>query len=300
MNKILRFVEPTYDFNLTNPKSILINQIPDAVVSGEYHTSLGDIRKEDVLKLVPMFDVFELVLDNHDINSDLYKETVILLNSLSHRIPVRNLPKTSPNQFLSGIDIHRRDSDCMLWTFGCSHTWGAGLDRVDQRYSNIMAKKLGIPLRVVAQPGSSIDWSFRHLINSNLSSNDVVVWQLTTSPRFTKLKNYYQDSEEILLVSATKIDVLFWTDEQLYIKQLSTLSAGVIYLREKGCKFVLTSLNSKSELDYQLLLEYTKYPEYCYLPNHVVDLGNDDMHYGPLTHNNIASGILDHLKFFYD
>lgn len=300
MSRILRLVEPTYNYNLVNKSSILLTsrqQINDSV--NEYHTSLGDMDAGVILDAVSQFDVVELVADHYDQSSALFVETLILLNYLSHRMPVVGMAKQNPVDFLSDIDLSRNNNHSMLWVFGCSHTFGVGLEHSHQRYADLVAAQLNMPVKVVAKPGSSVDWSFRHLVNCEISNKDTVVWQITTLPRFTKKTTFDNSFTEVSLKQAHKADVLFWTDEQLFYKHLSTVNAGIKHLRSIGCKISMISLNEFSDLDYRCIMEYSKYPEYCFMPDSICDYGNDHIHFGPATHQNIATGLVKHMESSY-
>ena len=300
MAKVLRFVEPTFDYSKINAESQLVKSATSIRHDVyQYHTSLADLTAEQVIALAPQFDLIELLSEHHDQQSALYRETLILLHYLSHRIKVLGLPHHDAKRFVSGVNLNRSSDQPLLWVFGCSHTHGVGLPDQNQRYANQMARLLDLPVRVIAQPGASIDWTLRHLISSRISPQDTVVWQLTTATRFSKLKQFDGQCREFLLKDGDRTDVLYWTDEQLYLKQLSCLAMGMSLLRTIGCKSILTSLNGQSNLDYYLMIEYAKYPEYCYLPNMVVDLGTDNLHFGPRTHDRIAMGLIQHLNTTY-
>jgi len=68
----------------------------------------------------------------------------------------------------------------------------------------------------------------------------------------------------------------------------------VRYLRACQSRFMLISLDHIN--DYQFSVEYTKYPEYYHCSNFAVDLGTDNLHYGPLSNKRLAITLLNHIQ----
>ena len=299
MEKVLYIFESTLDFNNVDPESLLLSDVETELIYNKYHTSLGDLSPAEILKIASKFDRIEFVDRLFDRKSTDFYEIKILLNALSHRMPVTNWDLASKKNFAWENAISRTNSP-VLWAFGCSHTWGTGLADLSTRYAEILGDKLGLPACIVAEPGSSIDWSLRQLMFADIEKKDTVVWQLTTPDRFSKLENYDDPLLEVMLKNTDVHTVSFWSDEQLFFKQISFLSMGVRHLEKLGCGFAIISLNGQSDLDYRLLEEYAKYPEYCYLPGFDVDLAEDRLHVGPKSHANLARGIHEHLKRLYD
>jgi len=296
MPKILYIIEPTVDFNLTEPTSILLTHCNEKLIHDKYHTSLGDLTCQEICSIVDQFDSISFVETGFDKSSTIYKETLILLNFLQHRHTVVNFTKDNVINFINAQELVQRPNTPVVWVFGCSHSHGVGLDSFEQCYSSIVSKQLNLPLKSITQPGSSLGWSFRHMMQANIRSDDLVIWQLTTPERFTKAVDFTGKCKEILLKNAVAEEVLFWSDLQLFYNHVNYLNIGLKFLRNLKVKSVITSLNNMSDLYYQCLMEYTKHPEYCYLPGYNVDIGNDNMHFGPLTHQNLANGILKFLS----
>lgn len=299
MTKTLHLFNPVVDFGSINPKSVLINNINIKIVADQYHTSLGDLSAEEIIFVSKYFDVVNFVQDQFDINSDLYRETVLLLQFLKHQCHVTNfhgnqeVGLTDANQ-----DLSRHSNDPVLWVFGCSHSAGVGLLPREKSFGGLLGETTGVPAKIIAQSGSSTHWSFRHLVNADIQQQDTVVWQLTVPERLTRFQN--RQSFEVQLRDS--LDLLnVYDDDNIFFNQLSMLRAGVLYLRSKRCKFVITSLLAGSNQHRaKYLYEYLAYPEYCYSPNYKVDLGTDGIHVGPLSHQRLANSLLDHVQLLYD
>jgi hypothetical protein len=295
-DKILHISNTEFDVNTIYPNSVLLTSCDQPRQGNEYHTSIGDMPAGDIMKIVSEFDTINFLDQSFSSESDLWKETVVLLTALSHQHKVCNFNPGKVKNFLD-YDLDRTDEPT-LWVFGCSHSHGTGLSDINNRYSNIISKHLNLPLRSITKPGSSTQWSHRHLINTNFISGDVVIWQLTTPDRLTMM---LQQPTEIMLARSNNRSLIdCWTDQQTEFYQLSLMNTAVRYLRSQPVKFVITSINSNNSSIYSYLTEYTKYPEYCYCPNWCCDLGSDNLHAGPLSHKALALSLINQLQLLND
>jgi hypothetical protein len=297
----LHLIEPTFDYNTINSKSVLLTDPTVSIVGSDYHTSLGDINSNDIIDLSKQFDQIDFVDNQFDLTSDIYKETIVLLNFLSHQKIINNFTPANAINFATELKIKTKSSSKKLWVFGCSHSHGVGLDDINDCYTNRLAQQFGVELMSITNPGSSIDWSLRHLINADIGTDDIVVWQLTTPGRVTLCEDYSgKTSEEVLAYCKNRDAVNFYSDLQIFYKQISLLNYGIEFLRSKKIKFMLTSFDTNKDfkgLFYHCLTEYTKHKEYCYVPNLCQDFGNDQYHYGPKSHRQLANYLLSHHTF---
>ncbi len=280
------------------PNSTLLNSCNQVLDQSCYHVSLGDTSAKDIITVSNKFDSIEFVNIGFDHESDLWNETKLLLNYLSHQTVIKNFTKSQPETFVESDLLPKVVHDRHLWVFGCSHSHGFGLTSLDQRYGSIVAKNLNLPVSFVTKPGSSLQWSLRHLVNSNINPNHVVIWQLTTPQRVTLYNG--EISETLLSSSRNRYLSDTFNEQQIFFHHCSLVNYGVNYLRALGVKFVMTSILNKSNLFYQYLDQYTKYPEYCHTPDAALDLGTDHLHVGPLSHQALAQRILDHINYTDD
>jgi hypothetical protein len=292
MLKNLYIFEPTVDFGQINPQSTLIDSIDIELTYDQYHTSVVDLSPQQICSIVDYFDTVTFVEQGFDRQSDLYEETTVLLNFLSHRCTILNFVNDSTVDFIDKTEIYQRSEGPVLWTFGCSHSHGIALDSFDQCYSSILSKTLDRPLKSITRPGTSIEWSLRHLIHARLQPGDTVIWQLTTPGRFTKGSDKLGQVREVMLKDGLRTDIDFFTDSQIFYQHVNCLNIGLKFLRSQQVSFAFISTDPQSAIYYDCVREYTKHPEYCYLPGYMVDLANNGIHFGPLTHQNIANGLL--------
>jgi hypothetical protein len=291
MQKILYITESTFDFSYVNSSSKLINSYKENLDPGVYHTSLGDLRVDQIIQLSSQFDVFKFEPQGFDVNSKIYKESLTLYQYLNKQDTMHTV---DIQRFTTHPDIDTRLDQPMLWVFGCSHSHGVGLLPRELTYGHWLSQHLELPLKLITKPGSSLAWSYRHLLNSCIQKQDTVVWQLTTPGRLSRFNGKHV--EEIVLRSSVDrklIDSI--SNEQLYFTQLSLLNTGVSFLRSLKCKFVLTSIADFGS-NYDYVSEYIKYPEYCSNYGLHLDNGTDGLHAGPLSHKAIAQRILDRVQ----
>lgn len=297
INKTLHISSPSFNVTKIYPNSVLLESCDQCQVGNEFHTSLGDMSPADLLKIAVTFKEINFLPNEFDFESDIYHETMCVLTFLSHSRTINNFNPVTAERFLD-VDVDTRIPDATLWVFGCSHSHGVGLQENELRYSDLMSQELQIPVRLVSKPGSSTQWSLRHLINANFAPGDVVVWQLTTPNRFTWASPTLTEVQLSYCSNRSLVDL--WDEKQTLFYQLSLLNTGVRYLRSQPVRFVLTSINQPGPMFYQYIREYVKYPEYCYIPDLVQDLGDDKLHMGPLSHKALAFSLLNHLKCLND
>jgi len=297
-NRTLHLFNPTFDFSLINNTSKLLTSVDTKINFDEYHTSLGDMSSGDIISVAKNFHTINFVPLQFDQSSDTYKETVILLNYFSWFKNVTNFVRKDALSF-DHPSIHHRPDTPVLWVFGCSHSHGVGLLPDEKTFGKITAESLNLPLMQISKPGSSSNWSTRNLFAADIRSSDIVVWQLTSPDRITQFNGHV--TEEIMLARTNNRYLLEVFDaNQNFFNQINLLNFGAKYLRSRGVKFVVTSILPKIEKHYEYLLEYSKYPEYCCTPECNLDLGTDQVHVGPLSHNAIAQRILNHIQCLYD
>lgn len=293
MNKTLHLTHPEFDVTQLLPKSVLLTNVVQLLSGQSYHTSLGDLSAQEVLLISDHFDVINFIPNKFDVNSDVYHETVILLNCLAHRKTLTGYTPSHRQQFLS-LDVYNRPNQPTVWVFGCSHSYGVGLLPDQQNFGQHISQHTKFPLKLIAKSGSSIQWSLRHLMHANFQEGDFVIWQLTSPER---ISYGYPPSE--LLLAQTKSQHLLETynDQQLLFNQLSLVNQGIQHLKCQAVKFAVISISSQSPLFYPCLTEYSKHPEFCHVPNYLIDLGTDGRHMGPLSHKALAQSILNHVYY---
>jgi hypothetical protein len=288
--RVLYITESTFNFSQVDPTSTLIERYEKHLPPGTYHTSLGDVSVDSIIRLAKQFDSVEFESRGFDTKSAVYKESLTLYKYLTKK----STNQFGPEDFTDHGEINSRLDQPMLWVFGCSHSHGVGLRAEELNYGQWLSKHLNMPLKLITKPGSSLNWSHRHLFNSQIQAQDIVVWQLTTPGRVSRFNGKLV--EEIVLTHSTDRRLLdSITDEQLYFAQLNLLNTGIKFLQSIKCKFLLTSICTLNS-HYEYVSEYIKYPEYCSNYGLHLDNGTDGVHAGPLSHKAIARALLNHVQ----
>ena len=289
----LYITHPTFNFNLVNTNSKLLNQININLTSPEYHTSLGDLTVHELLSIIRNFDSVEYVNNNFVDGEEITVDTLNFLSFVNTQLHVKNFSDTNNVlSFAEHPDINSSYSKSTLWVYGCSHSHGTGLNDSSETYGSHLAKELNLPLKLITKPGSSTHWSLRQLVNSNLKKDDIVVWQIT-SPYRLSFFNGKHVQEIVLSNSNNRTLIETYSDEQCFFLQLSYVNIGIQYLRSIGVKFIVLSVDSR---DMEFNYGYLKYPEFYCATNFAVDWGSDNLHFGPLSHKNLANTLLNRVQ----
>jgi hypothetical protein len=205
------------------------------------------------------------------------------------------------NVMLSLIDYRKPDNGPQLWCVGCSVTVGYGVDQT-QRYSNLISKKLNLPLNLLAHHGSSIPWASDQILRSDIRNNDLVIWGITTKNRI----NYFHNGEIIHLHpltinhpsrrSLSDVSKHLLTDEDfLSYTNLTSIDRVVKFCKKIGAKLLLVGI-MPTDSDFLFLRKFQEYYHYPYPTQKFKDLGYDGGHPGPLQHQEYAEKILSLLE----
>lgn len=271
------------------------NSLTDTV----YFTALGDLSFDQIKTLALLAKEVYYVDNLPWVDKDALIKTHILCNHISQFRPIIDFSPRSPTLFLT-VSVARKYSEPTLWTFGCSHTLGTGLDNPKtQVYGKLLADRLGMKWQNVAQAASSTRWSLTHLLQAKIEPNDIVVWATTSAER---VRISAESVRDCLLVAAGKAAVDYYTDNQIIFEHLDYVSTGVKYLRATKTKFILLDLLRYSQYFDQLELEFSNYIEWCPpLDWYDYDVGNDGVHVGPIGQQKLAERIYNHVQLLeYD
>lgn len=292
MTTKLYITHPTFNFNSVNKNSILLDNINTKLTSTEYHTSLGDLTIHELLSIVHNFNSIEYVDNNFIKDEEITIDTLNFLSYVNTSMRVNNFLDAEVLSFAEHPDIKSDYKTSTLWVYGCSHSHGTGLNHNSKPYGIHLAEGLNLPLKLITKPGSSTHWSLRQLINSNLKKTDIVVWQITNPYRLSYF-NGKQVTEVVLSYCNNRTLIETYKDEQCFFLQMSYVNIGVQYLRSIGVKFIVVSVDSR---DMKFNHAYSKYPEFYCATNFAVDRGSDNLHFGPLSHKNLANVLLSRIQ----
>lgn len=275
--------------------------------SGTAYVSLGDLPSiGDFFRLLATASKIvyspPLVWSDKKSSSQPYSmawitEHYVRLVSTLYSIPVENVPTK-----ITGVDNPktRCTPDRQLWIAGCSTTAGSGVLE-NQRYQNIVKTSLGLEATDLSRPGSSIAWSRDQILKSDIKQDDIVVWGITTLSRFcwfdgvkiNHVNAQYYSIDPIFdkTVPASVLD----SPHRMY-EALSAIQQVDNFCNKVGAHLILANLHGNLDI----MPDCAKYKGFIMIhgttdldfSTSFLDLGSDNLHPGPKTHQHYAELIL--------
>lgn len=286
----LYVTHPNFNFNLKNPHSILLDNTSTKLSCTDYHVSLGDLPIDSLLAIFRKFDEIEFVSDGFLSDQDITTDTLQFLSFAKQFVKVTNLPQEKILSFSNSYS--KINQDRQLWIFGCSISHGVGLQSCTETYGHQLANFLNLPINLITKIGSSTHWSLRQIVNLPINKNDLVIWQITSPYRISQFNGKHVQ-EIVLNNSKNKTLVDTYNDEQCFFLQLSLINIGVQFLKKLGVEFYIIDVDKRMQGPAH---EYEKYSEYFCAKDFIVDYGNDNQHFGPLSHKKLALQLLNHVQ----
>lgn len=274
---------------LIDSKTILeIHNIPTG------HISLCDLPIEDFKYALEQADELYYVPIS-ETEKELKQRTELWLRYQSHRKPVHNLPNGAELPMLAVIDT-RKTTDSQLWVAGCSYTYGFGVSE-HERWGNVLASMLNLPVSTLAYPGSSIRWAADQILRSDIKAGDTVVWGVTGVSRFPYYNNkvnhisqsYYRQIDtrrhpDFKFNSLINQKILV-SDHLLY-EALISIDQVIRYCSLIGCKLLLSHFYLDVNYHEISILDYlTRFDFYVdFSSPTLIDFGSDNLHPGVNQH----------------
>jgi hypothetical protein len=200
----------------------------------------------------------------------------------------------------------RKVSGSQLWVAGCSITYGTGVN-TDQRYGQLIADKLNLPVSFLAQPGSSLTLQADQILRSDIRDGDIVIWGLTSHERFPYFKNnkithitpltYERDS-----TFKHRVDIAFLDSQQLIYQAVAEIHQVINFCNKIGARLILAQLLGRTMETY--LHGYSNYQMLNdqfgrNLDDRMLDLGTDEQHPGSKMHRWYSEQILNKYNEVY-
>ena len=291
-----------------DPNAILITDNNfENLKPGTYYTSLGDVKS--LSNFSAILDQADKIIyyppiewtGKHKNQTKEWTEFYLLyfkdkkeISGIDHLL----IPHTDITDMLNLVD-KRKTPDKQIWISGCSISHGVGVDST-QRYGQIIANKLDLPVSFLTEPGSSLEWASDQLIRSDIQPGDIVIWGLTSIDRFV----YYLD--QIHHIHPTyynfnpdfkkqfSLDLLD-SDHSLY-KAITSIYRVINFCDKLNVKLVMAGLL----INHEKIDKFSSVPYYTQLHGlfghefrkTFIDVGSDGSHPGPLMHQWYADQIL--------
>lgn len=200
-------------------------------------------------------------------------------------------------------DIRKIDGP-QLWAVGCSFTYGVGV-KIKQRYANLLADEINMPLSVLADVGTSIGWAGSQILRSDIRKDDIVVWGLTQNHRLA-----YYDAKQCRLIHLSgayyswnpKFNKVFnidnlTSDNRLY-EAILMIHQVINFCTIIGAKLIIAGLLPEPNLSAYLK---NKYNNYIHLTNDglhrtYIDYAENGQHPGPISHKWYSDNIVQLIK----
>lgn len=298
---------------LANPTAYLIDQTNQHQNhSGVCYTSISDLETlSDFASLLRQADNIIYVPDPSWVAGQKVKqyserywvEQYLYTFSLDKSKKIVNCPipcLPTNDGLMLVLNAQRKNNDPHLWVSGCSTTFGTGVD-IHERYANILAEKLNLPLCMLARDGASVTYAADQILRSDIRKGDLVILGITNHQR----KTYY-DEENSKIINVTvrnfkqqnrKIDLI---DPTLLYDSVIAVHQILNFCHKINAKLILIGIHSHTDF-----CAYLKnIPSYIHVNgfygvtvnDQFKDIGNDGIHAGPLMHQLYAEKILNKLK----
>jgi hypothetical protein len=280
------------------------------------YTSPGDLPKvtEDsfvIFRLLDLADnVYYVPPDTwSDPSTQIYVESMLFaLGQQKNNVYNLDLSQYADQAYTQLVSGRHNDS-AQLWVAGCSISHGVGVAD-NQRYGQLVADRLGLPVSFLTAGGSSVAWAVDQLVRSDVRSGDVVILGVTEEVRFP----YWTANNKVWHVTPTHqnqnqqlsstnlttnmIDRLI-TDDNCFYQSIIRIHQLVNFCNKINAKLLIFGLLSSP----RLALHLTDINSFAYYknfnsPNRYVDLGTDNRHPGPQQHQLYADFCQSALKRF--
>jgi hypothetical protein len=294
-------------------------------VTNTFYTSLGDLNLSIDKIFLIFYNADKIYYYPPDKWSDgkkidLYSVTTAtqglteyllsITNKLKNNVKNLNLPHITIEKFISTVD-NRKNDNPQLWIAGCSISDGVGVEK-KERFGQLIADKLHMPVSFLTSPGSSIEWAGNQILLSDIRENDIVVWGLTDESRFewwsdisdapvkllsSRIEDFQKNYKNKLhLTEQSAKNIILDCSNQIY-KSLQKIYQVINFSKKIKFKLLIVGLLDSDTLTV-FLNGCDSYIRYVNIngPFIYVDTGNDDMHPGPKQHQLFGDFCLEQFK----
>lgn len=286
-----------------------LTNLPDKAT---VYTSPGDLPKvsKDNFIIHRLFDSADNIFCVPSADKDQMYFDSILLGFKQQKNNVYNLDlsRYSVKEYTELVD-QRHSNQAQLWISGCSISHGAGVES-SQRYGQLVANSLKLPVSFLTVSGSSIAWAVDQIVRSDIRAGDIVILGLTEETRFP----YWTPDNKVWHVTTTHqnqnyrlpstnlttniLDRLI-TDDNCFYQSIIRIHQLVNFCNKINAKLLILGLLSSPKLTLHLndLQHFTNYINFKSPMCHV-DLGTDNRHPGAEQHQLYADFCQAALKKF--
>ncbi len=221
-------------------------------------------------------------------NSDNY-EDLLRLHTFANIYNLTLLIETPETIYIPKSTKNLLNDKQILYV-GCSHTLGEGQNN-HEVFTEYLSKKLKLQ-PVIDGHSNKGNWlSEEKLFHYDLHEQNVCI-------QFTETSRIRLNGEDYRLTEGDKEINNVFTDERLTAYFISQVQRIVKLLRLQKTNFIFFHLHKDWKYRTQVEEYFTRFKEYCYLGDYVIDFVEDG-HFGPLTNKNIANKLYKKFSNLY-
>lgn len=284
--------------------SLITSRNYNRLLPGTYYVSLGDLENATQLISVLLQATTVVYSPPQSWSSiEMKGATENCFVKVSGIVPVCNFSPPVAKNLSAFLEIQddRKSHQQQLWVAGCSIAAGVGIPS-DERYGQLIANALELPVSFLAKSGSSIAWQADQILRSDIKSNDIIVWGLPATARFP----YYIDNQIIHANKALNIldriknivDIDIFDSDDLLYRNITSIYQVINFCKKINAKLVLANFRSLILSEY--LNTHQEFINLANLPDlEFIDLGSDNSHPGKKQHKFYSDQLIKKIKMLY-
>ena len=270
---------------------------------GVFYTSVTDLGQNLEIFSKVCFNCDEIVYSPPKIwdNDISAKNTRRYLNLVNQKKKIKNYSViTDAIEFR--LNDTRKTDDSQLWIAGCSCSSAVGVND-DERWGHLLSKKSNLPVSFLAQAGTGNRFQIDQILCSDIRESDIIVLQLTSLARydyFVGHTEHLNHSHYPMMEMVYPLDRL--TEHDVLEKTIRSFAKLKNFCHKINAKLVLFNEWAIREWEIydKLMLDYfhTNFDNFYQLEYNgkFIDLGTDNEHPGPKSHQRYADFLYEKLK----
>jgi hypothetical protein len=302
--------DKTYPWNLTFLSPLDQNNIDKIISSAETInccTSIEDLFCENIERACKNAkEIIVIDIDKKNIidNSNCFSYGRLFNALTRYKEKVKHFDKINLQSF-DYLSNHRPNVNEVLWTAGCSVTYGTGID-YNARWGLLLANRLNVPEVTLSKAGSSIFWAADQILRSDIKSGDIVVWGLTNLPRVEIATNWNFSPIAIKEYVELPKEKQYWSldyfeSETQVLYAIRHILQVTNFCKKIGAKLYLANLFDISWIgyifpDFKNFIDLTLNLQIDKNTIQFIDLGTDNQHPGPKQHQLYAEQMYNFIK----
>ena len=283
-----------------NAQLLTVNNFSN-LSAGTYYTSVADIGNLFNLGLtLQQADkiVYAPPPDGKWTSNNMKKWSEDYLEVFSFRCEVKNYTPpdvTKDHQSILALVDNRKTDSSQLWACGCSITQGTGVTE-NERYGQLLATFLGLPVSFLSRGGSSICWQADQILRSDIRKGDTVVWGITSDNRYP----FYTDNcvKHVRAGNLYGCSIDDLDNSNRHYQNLTSVYQVINFCQKIEAKLILVSVLNRNIVHHlnntNLIMLHNLWGRESW--ELFLDLGTDGEHPGPETHKLYAKEIYKLIK----